>query len=461
MKRSDRSKLVWLLGGLFGMLGVTAAAAQPLPAGRTMNLNLMHNGIEREFDIYVPQAAADGSPRPLILDLHGFTGSGNQQRLTSGWEDLAAAEALIVAWPDGEGGEWSIGGALGAGDDVGFLTELVDEIARRTAVDRASVHATGFSMGGDMVRRLACDAPDRFGAFMAVASSTRPDFFTPESCSPLRPPPMLSVRGRTDSIIPFNGGMANLAPISTLTFEVRSAAAELEFWRNEAQCSGAQPDRIQSPGPTTECRAYTQCGGNAEVESCFVNSDAFSGHDLYANNDGVDLAARGWSFMQSHPIPEEFLPSESDFEITADVEGNWFDPGVGGQGLMFDRVQGSDQLFVAWFTYTADVVAPILPLPDIGAAGQRWLVGSRIVDGNTAAGELVAPAGGAFLQPEGEDQAVIPAGFMEIEFFGCDRAEVRYVIDAFDLAGSFPIEPLAKIVLPTTFECSPRAPAEE
>lgn len=445
----------WLFGGMFWFAGVVSAGAQPLPSGLTTGQTLSFDGETRTFDVYVPPAAADGEPRPLVLDLHGFTSFSSQQRSFSGWLALAEQEGVVVAWPNAIEGAWGVP-PFPAIDDVGFLRALTDHLGERFAVDPTQIHVTGFSLGGDMTGTLACAAADRFASFVGIASGTTEGRFEPESCTPVRPVPILNVRGVSDLLVPFEGGMPSEAAaglgIPPVTF--RSSEAQFQFWRGISGCSGAAS--TQSLGAETSCRTDSSCGASAAVRQCQLRSTAtdFFNHILYQNTDGVDLAQLSWDFMQQHPLPPEFLPP---FEITEAVDGNWADPDVLLQGLMFDRVVGTDVLFTAWFTYTGDAVAPTVPPIDVGAEGQRWLVASLVVDGSVASGALVAPAGGAFLEPERPDQEVIEVGTLEIEFFGCDRAEVRYALDI-GLSGTFPIEPIAKIVAPAGFECAPRAP---
>lgn len=293
----------WCFGSLLLLAGVTSAMAQSLPEGLTTDVQLIHDGISRSYDVFVPQAAVDGTARPLVLDLHAFTATSGVQRATSGWDALGASEEVIVAWPNGLGNAWSVGVFDLGVDDVGFLLALVDEISARTAVDPTGIHVTGWSQGGDMVQRLACEATDLFGAFVPVAAGTTFDEFVQETCQPVLAPSVLSVRGREDMIVPFEGGEVTLPTDPPITLDIRSAEEQLEFWRVEAQCRAAAPDRIEFPVGTAECQAYTQCAASAEVESCFVSSAAFSGHDLYQNSDGLDLAARAWAFMQGHPSP--------------------------------------------------------------------------------------------------------------------------------------------------------------
>ena len=40
-------------------------------------------------------------PLPLVLDLHGWTGSAVDQVEESGWQHLVQTEDLVLVWPDG------------------------------------------------------------------------------------------------------------------------------------------------------------------------------------------------------------------------------------------------------------------------------------------------------------------------------------------------------------------------
>ena len=37
----------------------------------------------------------------MVLDLHGYTTSANEQSHQSGWKHLGKTEELIVVWPEG------------------------------------------------------------------------------------------------------------------------------------------------------------------------------------------------------------------------------------------------------------------------------------------------------------------------------------------------------------------------
>ncbi len=88
---------------------------------------------------------------------------------------MAAAQGIAVAYPDGIGGSWNAGGCCGQAeaddlDDVGFILALVDELVASYSIDPDRVYLTGFSNGGLLAYRLACES-DRFAAIAPVGAT--------------------------------------------------------------------------------------------------------------------------------------------------------------------------------------------------------------------------------------------------------------------------------------------------
>jgi len=434
-------------------------AAQPLQTGLTTDLTLNHDDRTRTWDVFVPEGASPANPAPLVLDLHGTFGSGDSQRADSQFLAVAEEHGFVVAWPDSLGDSWRAFSRFGpAGvDDVGFLLALVDEIGSRAAIDPARVYVTGTSNGGAMTQRLACDAADVFAAFVALAAATPAGDLN--GCTPVRPVPMLTLRARNDQLIPFGGGETE--EVNFMTIEVRSAIEEREWWRERAGCAGAGPDVTEFPGPTTECTRYTNCDAGVEVGMCALESDGLFNHVLYDNIDEVDVAAEAWEFMQRFELPAEFI-DEDPVVIDETFDGSWTGP-ADAQGLLLDYIAPADAVFAAWFTYTLDPVTPMdPPEPGIGAPGQRWLVATLQVSaaGNSASGELVAPAGGAFEAGEQPGQVSSPVGTLSIEFTACDHGWVDYSIDTAVVSGSFEVQPLAAVVAGDAFSCGGTSSAD-
>ena len=67
-------------------------------------------------------------------------------------------------------------------DDVSFLGQLIDYMAINYAVDLTRVYSIGYSAGGFMSYRLACDLSGRIAAISPVASSMTQEVFS--DCNP-------------------------------------------------------------------------------------------------------------------------------------------------------------------------------------------------------------------------------------------------------------------------------------
>ena len=106
----------------------------------------------------------------------------------SGLGAIAEAQGAIIAYPEPHGRFWNDGGQdmrrrigtlrdTGDADDVGFLSALVDELARGYAIDRTRVFAVGHDQGGSMAYRLAC-AGGLPLAGVATVNAAMPEFVT-------------------------------------------------------------------------------------------------------------------------------------------------------------------------------------------------------------------------------------------------------------------------------------------
>ncbi|RYD18890.1 MAG: polyhydroxybutyrate depolymerase, partial [Lysobacteraceae bacterium] len=103
-------------------------------------------------------------PMPLVILLHGSTGTGAEMMRESGLATTADAHGFIVVSPNGgiaaeRGYVWNIPGVptvtgalpgKDARDDVAYITGLIDRLVATGCVDAKRVYATGLSGGGRM-----------------------------------------------------------------------------------------------------------------------------------------------------------------------------------------------------------------------------------------------------------------------------------------------------------------------
>ncbi len=278
---------------LCGVGGGSAFAA--LPVGLTPDLTLTHDGATRSYDVLRP-VSSQGGLRPLVVDLHGFTSNGDQQRSISGWDAIAAAEGILVAWPDGLDSSWNGGTCCGTAvtndvDDVGFIRAMVAAVQAEANVDPSRIYVTGLSNGGAMTQRLACEAADLFAAAAPLAFPVPYTNFAGQ-CQPSEPIPILSYMGFSDVLVSYAG-----------------AAPSFAGWRDKNGCDSAgPPPEINEVYGGSDCAIDTSCGEpGVEVGLCSVTGslfdpplDQFNGHILYLNDDAFDVSQRAWDFMQVH-----------------------------------------------------------------------------------------------------------------------------------------------------------------
>ena len=67
----------------------------------TLDGYLQHNGIRREFILYVPQSYNQSNPTSVIINFHGFGSNAFEQMNYGDFRDLADENGFIIAHPQG------------------------------------------------------------------------------------------------------------------------------------------------------------------------------------------------------------------------------------------------------------------------------------------------------------------------------------------------------------------------
>jgi polyhydroxybutyrate depolymerase len=204
------------------------------------------DGARREYALHLPNGVEPRAPAPLVLALHGGSGTARGMGRLTGLDAIADREGFIVVYPQGIDRQWNdLRTIEGRGprpdvDDVGFLAALVDQIAAAHAVDRDRVYATGISNGAMMSFRLAAARPDRFVAVAGVAGAVSEALAS--GPPPAAPVPVLLVAGTEDPIVPFSGG--EIGVLGRSRGKVLSTPSSVAYW---VEHNGAS----QTPAVTT------------------------------------------------------------------------------------------------------------------------------------------------------------------------------------------------------------------
>jgi polyhydroxybutyrate depolymerase len=258
---------------------------------------LIFDTLERTYLIYVPPSYDPQTPVPLLLMLHGRDGDGSRISALTGFNKLADEKNFIVLYPDGIDNQWNYvkdvpGYSSMTQDDTGFLLELLDEVMGQYNIDKNRIYVSGFSNGGFMTQRLACDAPERFAAFASVAAAGFAGL--PELCETPSPLSILLIHGTLDAVVPWQGMVRGnslmLAPV----------ADTMAFWAKHAGCEGKIVDTDLPPKDASAETSVT----TFEV-GCVAGNEV----TLYAVKGG----GHNW------PGVEGFLPEDIAGKVNTDI----------------------------------------------------------------------------------------------------------------------------------------------
>jgi len=160
---------------------------------------------DRNYRIQWPEGARE--PFGAIVYAHGYRGSAAGVMRNRSLRRMAREEGLALIALDSLDHDWVIPHAPGhAGTDgsreFAYVAAVLDDAARRFALDRDRVMGAGFSSGGMLMWNLACEMPDRFAGIVAVAGTfwQRP----PVRCAtPVAS--LVHIHGETDPTVPLGG----------------------------------------------------------------------------------------------------------------------------------------------------------------------------------------------------------------------------------------------------------------
>lgn len=263
-----------------------------------LDLLVSVGGEERRVLLHVPAAHDGVTALPLVLALHGFTESPEDIRDTSHLDRVADERGFIAAFPEGKSGSWNGGVCCGVSEwmgeeDVAFIEATLDAIEASYCVDARRVHATGFSNGGFMSHRLACELADRVASIGVVAGQEGV-----ESCAPARPVPVLQIHGTADPVVPYGGNPILAYP---------STESTIAGWVERDGC-GPSTNITLVEGDTT-CVAHESCQAGSVVELCKVEGglhDWFGGGSLWTEAgppEGFVATLKIVEFFEAHPMP--------------------------------------------------------------------------------------------------------------------------------------------------------------
>jgi polyhydroxybutyrate depolymerase len=267
---------------------------------QTLNKSIVHDNLQRDYIIHIPNSYNSNIPIPLVFCFHGYTSYASTIMSYTNFNFVSDTAGFIIVYPQGtllQGStHWNVGGwTIGStADDIGFSISLLDSISNEYNIDITRVYSTGMSNGGYMSFLLACQMSDKIAAIASITGSMTPQ--TSNVCNPQHPTPVLQIHGTNDLTVPYLGDPAWTESIDDV----------LQYWVDYNNCNTSPvitpiPDNNIFDGSTAEYIVYD--GGDN-----YVTAEHFKiyggGHDwpgAWGNMD-INASAEIWKFFSKYDI---------------------------------------------------------------------------------------------------------------------------------------------------------------
>jgi phospholipase/carboxylesterase len=151
------------------------------------------SGHHNEFAVYVPETYSSDRAWPLIVALHGASGSGRDFLWM--WVREAKSLGYLVAAPSAHGNTWA------PDDDVGVL-EILSWMSQHYQIGNRRVLLTGMSDGATYVLLHGLSHPDEYRALAPLCGVLHPANEALGNLARARGMPIYLVHGEQDFIFP-------------------------------------------------------------------------------------------------------------------------------------------------------------------------------------------------------------------------------------------------------------------
>ncbi|MEL7222227.1 MAG: T9SS type A sorting domain-containing protein [Bacteroidota bacterium] len=271
-----------------------------LTAQETLNESLMHDGLEREYILYVPESYNPDTPTPLVICFHGYGSNAATNFFYTNFRSIADTAGFILIHPQGtllEGTtHWNVGGWTLAStvDDVSFTAAMLDKVISEYNINEERIYSTGMSNGGYMSFLLACQLSDRIAAIASVTGSMTIQTFA--DCNPQHPTPILQIHGTADEVVPYEGD----------PFWTEAIEDVLDYWVSYNQCNTTAevtplPDLVVSDNSTVEHWVYDNGNDNVNTEHFKVLGGGHDWPNAFGNMD-MNSSEEVWQFFARYDI---------------------------------------------------------------------------------------------------------------------------------------------------------------
>lgn len=258
---------------------------------------------ERPYREVAPVSVKEQAP--LVLLLHGYSGNGDSLDNVFHFQDLARENGVFLAVPDGSQDShgarfWNATDACcnfygSTVDDVAYLSAIIADMKSKHPIDPKRVYVIGFSNGGFMAHRLACELSPEIAAIVTLGAM---GFKDDARCRPKEPVAVLQVNGDADRIIVIDGGVPGGGLPNAATYP--SAEESIVGWATRNKCGAkVEPPPIDLArdleGKETSVERWTGCAPGGAAELWTMHGAA------HVPRLSAAWSSLVWQFLSAHP----------------------------------------------------------------------------------------------------------------------------------------------------------------
>jgi polyhydroxybutyrate depolymerase len=220
----------------------------------------------------------------VALFLHGAPGQASKVMDIFDAKMIANKHNLVAISPEGIESTWgwlSVNSkSTDANADVDYLSELLTKIKSEHNINSDKVYVFGYSAGGFMAYKLACEIPEQITAIVSLAGQLRGTLASCENSTPLA---VHHFHSPTDEAVPYKG-----RDIGSIT----SVDDTINLWRinNGCDASFTEQDHV---GVTAESSKTLTISYNTCLAPVTLSQMAFVTHEADYISDNLYTIYQG------------------------------------------------------------------------------------------------------------------------------------------------------------------------
>ena len=305
-----------------------------LQAQQTVSHNIVHDGLDREYHLYIPVSYDGTTSVPPLFVFHGHGGSAESLMRWGDMKSVADTAGFILIVPQGymdhrNTPHWNVGSwtARSTVDDIGFIEKIINRTSDEFNLDLQRVYSYGHSNGGYFSFELACQLGNKIAAIGSIGGTMSTETYN--SCAPSHPTSVITIHGTSDPVVYYTGGKP---------YNSKSQDETIKYWIDFNK-TNTSPDILEienidkSDGSHVELHKYGVGINKTSVHHLKIINGGHGWPGRYGNMDIV-ATTEIWNFVSQFNINglinnestslEEEIKSGNKYGIT--LEQNYPNP---------------------------------------------------------------------------------------------------------------------------------------